>query len=48
MINDQKLIFIIDTIKSAYTDYGTYDKKSLTDKAMFEQWSETLSIEKDI
>lgn len=36
MINDQKLIFIIDTIKSAYTDYGTYDKTSLVDKAMFD------------
>ena len=36
MINDPKLIFIIDTIKSAYANYGTYDKSTLTDKAMFD------------
>ena len=36
MINDPKLLFIIDTIKSAYANYGTYDKSSLTDNAMFD------------
>jgi myo-inositol-1(or 4)-monophosphatase len=36
MINDPKLLFIIDTIKSAYANYGTYDKSTLTDKAMFD------------
>ena len=36
MINDSKLIFIINTIKEAYSDFGKYDKSSLTDKAAFD------------
>ncbi len=36
MINDPKLTFIINTIKDAYTNFGKYDKTSLTDKAAFD------------
>ena len=49
MINDAKLIFIIDTIKEAYDVFGKYDKSSLTDKAAFDLVTSTdFNIEKYI
>ena len=36
MIKDPKLTFIINTIKDAYSDFGKYNKASLTDKAAFD------------
>lgn len=49
MINDAKLIFIIDTIKEAYAKFGKYDKASLTDKAAFDLVTSTdFNIEKYI